>query len=332
MKIFYLLCLLGFLSTNVHAQTTRELQETAKVFMKQGDFQNALLVLNRAHHQEPDDPSVRKDLALVNYYLKDFNKAYDAISPVIDGNQSDDQSFQIAANIQRSLRNLKEADKIYKKGLKKFPSSGALYNDYGELLWLQKDYNAIAQWEKGIASDPAFPRNYYNAALFHYFTTDKTWSLIYGEIYLNMEPYGSSAPEVKEILLEGYKKLFTDTDLLKNSKGTSPFNTAYLTVLNAQGSLTSQGINAEVLTMVRTRFILEWFDNYNTQFPFRLFEYHQQLIREGMFNAYNQWIFGAAQNLQQYTRWISLHSEEAETFTRFQRSRVFKMPENQYYK
>lgn len=332
MKIFYLIFLSAFLSTNVYAQTTRELQETAMTFMKQGDFQNALLVLNRAHQQEPNDPSVRKDLALVNYFLKDYNKAYDAILPVIDGNQSDDQSFQIAANIQKSLRNPKEADRIYKKGLKKFPKSGGLYNDYGELLWQLKDFTAIEQWEKGIAYDPSFPRNYYNAALYYYFTTDKTWSLIYGEIYLNMEPYGSSAPEIKEILLEGYKKLFTDTDLVKSAKNVSPFTTAFLTVMNAQGALTTQGINAEVLTMIRTRFVLEWFENYSAQFPYRLFEYHQQLIREGLFSAYNQWIFGSAQNLQQYTRWISVHTEESEAFKRFQRSRVFKMPDNQYYK
>jgi hypothetical protein len=50
-----------------------------------------------------------------------------------------------------------------------------------------------------------------------------------------------------------------------------------------------------------------------------------------MFDAYNQWIFGAAQNLAAYQTWINNHSAEYSEFSRFQKGRTFKLPAKQYY-
>ena len=108
---------------------------------------------------------------------------------------------------------------MYKKALKKFPKSGALYSEYGELLWSSKNYSAIDQWEKGIQVDPAYGGNYYNAALYYFFTKDKVWSLIYGEIFVNMESRSERGMAMKKLLLQGYKeKLFADADLIKEKK------------------------------------------------------------------------------------------------------------------
>ena len=50
-----------------------------------------------------------------------------------------------------------------------------------------------------------------------------------------------------------------------------------------------------------------------------------------MFNAYNQWLFGASENLAAYDNWTKAHAEEYNGFTTFQKSRIFKMPQGQYY-
>ena len=63
------------------------------------------------------------------------------------------------------------------------------------------------------------------------------------------------------------------------------------------------------------------------KYPFRLFDYHRQLLQEGLFDAYNQWIFGAVQNLPAYQNWTTLHADEYAKFTNFQKGRVFKLPE-----
>ena len=83
--------------------------------------------------------------------------------------------------------------------------------------------------------------------------------------------------------------------------------------------------------MIRTRFILDWYKSYATKFPFRLFDYHQQLIKEGMFEAYNQWLFGTVENLPAFDQWTKSNPEAYAKFTTFQKGRVFKMPQGQHY-
>lgn len=85
----------------VYSQTITELQETAKSFMRQGDYANAILVLNRAVQMEPQNIAVLKDLSLNLYYQGDYDKALETLKPVLDMPQADDQSFQIAGSIYR---------------------------------------------------------------------------------------------------------------------------------------------------------------------------------------------------------------------------------------
>lgn len=318
-------------NSSAQAPDAKQLHETAKTFMKQGDYPNATLVLNRALQLDPQNIAISKDLAL-NYYLqKDYNKALETIKPVLDRDDADDQCFQVAGNIYKSLGEDKECEKIYKKGIKKFPESGALYNDWGELLFAQRNVDAIKQWEKGIEQDPSFSRNYYNAAKFYFLTTDKVWSILYAEIFINMEPLGNKTPEIKEMLLESYKKLFADVNLEQGNKAKNDFTKAYLQSMNKQTSQASLGLNAESLTMIRTRFVLDWVNEFGSKYPYHLFNYQRQLLQEGMFEAYNQWLFGPVENLAAFQNWTNTHNTEYSTFNNFQKSRVFKMPEGQYY-
>jgi len=312
-------------------QSVQQLHETARSFMRQGDYANAILVLNRGLQQEPKNIPLGKDLAMSYYYQKENNKALDVIKPLLDNDGADDQVFQIAGNIYKQLALVKDCEKMYKKGIRKFPESGPLYNELGELQWAQQDYEAVKNWEKGIEVDPSYSKNYYNAARYYFFTSDKVWSILYGEIFLNMEPLGSKAPEVKQLLLDSYKKLFTSTDLLQDFKDKNPFAKAYLTEMNKQVGLLGSGINTESLTMIRTRFILDWFNTNQGKMPFKLFEYQQQLLKEGMFDAYNQWIFGSIENLSVYQNWVNTHTQENTAFSDFQKGRIFKVPAGQYY-
>lgn len=317
---------------NTFAQTVAELQATAKSFMQQGDYANAVLVLNRATQIEPKNIDITKDLAMGYYMQKDNNKALELIKPLLDREDADDQCYQIAGIIYQQQGQTKDCEKLYHKGIKKFPESGPLYNELGELLWEQKDYTAIKQWEKGIELDPNYSKNYFNACRFYYLSVDKVWSILYGEIFVNMEPLSARTPEIKTILLESYKKLFTDTDMAKEIKDNNKFAAAFIATMIKQSSVATSGINAESLTMIRTRFILDWAHDYEAIFPFRLFDLQKQLLQEGMFDAYNQWIFGSVQNLAAYQNWTIAHSTDYSDFSRFQKGRIFKLPAAQYYK
>ena len=308
-----------------------QLHQNAKAFMQQGDYGNAILILTRALQQDNQNLEIAKDLSLSYFLEKEDQKALDVIKPFVDNNNADDQAYQIAGTIYRRLGQEKEADKNYKDALKKFPNSGGLYNDYGELLFKNHDPEAIKMWEKGIEMDPSFGYNYYNASKYYYYNRNYIWSLLYGETFINIESFTSRTAEIKDLLLNAYKRLFADPDLLKNAKDKSAFEVAFLTCMNKQNDVVIRGVNPETLTMIRTRFILDWNRNYAKKYPFKLFELQEQLLEEGLFPAYNQWIFGASQNLAAYQNWTSNHADEAENFRKFKAGIIFKIRKGEFY-
>jgi tetratricopeptide (TPR) repeat protein len=314
-------------------QEKPSLHQTGKTFIRDGDYSNAILVLNRALTESPSNIEVQKDLAFAYYLHRDYSKAVEIIRPITEKKEADVQSFQILGMVYKAIEENKDAEKMYRTALKKFPESGVLYNEYGEMLWSRQNYGeAIKNWEKGIEVDANYSGNYYNAAKYYYFTRDKVWGLIYGEIFLNLESYSKRTPEIRNIVFDGYKKLFSETDLFKSQESKNDFVTAFLETMQKHTAVVSAGITPDALSALRTRFVLDWFNKDAARFPFRLFDYHKQLLKAGMFDAYNQWIFGAAKDLTAFQNWTVLHTEEYNQFNQFQKNRVFKLPAGQYYR
>lgn len=329
--LFSIACCLISIGVFAQQEDIEKLHQNAKTFMQQGDYANASLILVRALQLEPNNLGLAKDLAYDYYLQRQNDKALSVLKPFLDNDKADDQTYQIAGTVYNALGNQKEAEKLYKKAIKTFPESGPLYNEYGELLSSKGDMNAYKQWEKGIEMDPSYANNYYNASKYYAATKDKVWSLVYGEIFVNIESFTARTAEIKNVLLSGYKKLFADINLLADTKDKNPFELAFLSTMNKQNSVVIKGINAETLTMIRTRFILDWNKDYAAKFPSRLFDLQKELLERGLFPVYNQWIFGAVQNLAAYQVWTSVHSAEYDSFNKFQKDRIFKIPTGQYY-
>jgi tetratricopeptide (TPR) repeat protein len=324
--------ILSILLQPAYAQTAQELYETAKVFMQQNDFANASLVLTKSLQKDPTNIAVAKDLAMSYYYQKSNDKALEVAKTLLDNEKADDQCFHIAGLIYAQLNQNSESEKAYKKGIKKFPDSGPLYNELGEAQIANKNKDAIKTWERGIEMDPSFSKNYYNAARYYYFNNgEKIWSIIYGEIYVNMDPTGANTQEMKQLILETYKKIFIPGDAEFNGKSKNMFVKNYTETMNKQADQATAGINTASLSMIRARFILDWYSK-NNKPAFKLFIYQQQLLREGLFEAYNQWLFTAAENESAYNNWVKTNSEENKKFIAYQKSRIFKIPLGQYYK
>ena len=323
------LCL--FIEIAAHAQSADSLHNAAKTFMRKGDYPNAIIVLNNSLKLSPQDLETKKDLAFAYYLQKNYSSSVETGRSLIERKDADEQCYQLLGMALKAIEERKECDKVYKQGLKKFPNSGSLYNEYGEMLWVTQSPDAIKQWEKGIEVEPGFSANYYNASKYYFLTFDKVWCIVYGEIFVNLESYSRRTPEIKELLVDAYKKLFLDVKTPKSSGSKSGFSIAHINVVNDQSMSVSLGITPESLTILRSKFILEWFDKYAAKYPFRLFDYHRQLMKEGLFDAYNQWIFGSSQNLPAFQAWTTAHSDEYNRFIQFQKGRVFKIPPAQYY-
>jgi tetratricopeptide (TPR) repeat protein len=329
-----LLFLLGLfvLSIACFGQDPDSLHKVAKQFMRTGDYPNAIIVLSNALKKDPDNLELQKDLSFTYYLQRNYSAAVESGRKLIARKDADEQCYQILGMAYKAIDENKEADKMYRQGIKKFPGSGELYNEYGEMLWVKQDAEAIRFWEKGIEVDPGYSSNYYNASRYYFYTYDKVWCLIYGEIFINLESYSKRTPEIKSLLVDGYKKLFTDLKSPKAVSNKNPFATAYLSVMYDQSATVNLGVTPESLSILRSKFILEWFDKYADKYPFRLFEYQRQLLKEGLFDAYNQWAFGASLSLTSFQNYTSQHADEYNRFISFQKGRLFKVPAGQNYR
>lgn len=324
-----ILCLcLTITSCFLFAQPLSDLHKTAKSLLAEGDYENATLVFNKLLNNEPNNKQAKQDFAYLCYLKRDFAKSIELSKKFIQDSTAQEQDYQLLGMNYKSIALYKECDKMYKEALIKFPNSGVIYGELAELNNLEKKNNdAIKNLEKGIEADPNYPNNYYNAAIYYSKNKELFWTIIYGEIFINLESYTTRTAEMKDIILDAYKKLLYLGDAGATSKNEFEKN-----VLKTLGNST-ESLTAAYLTAIRTKFVLSWFyEKLNEKFPYRLFDQQRYLIREGMFDAYNQWLFGVAINPIEYKKWADSHTTETANFKEFQEGRIFKLITGQYYK
>lgn len=335
MKQLIAAALLTAISTFSFAQNdVNSLRESARKLMVSGDMAAAINNLNKAIQADGNNIELKKDLALAYYYDKNYKKALDVIEPVMKSDDGDVASYQLAGTIYKTMQDVKNAEKVYQEGLRLFPRIGSLYSEYGELLDItQKPKEAIAMWEKGMEVAPSYGGNYYNAAIYYYKQPyDKIYAILYGEIYSNMESMNPKTLTIKKMVLDTYKDLFSGTTLQSSINDTkNPFAKAVLQTYARQGNNISQALTTEALGMIRTRFILDWNNAFAKQYPFQLFDYHTMLMKEGLYESYNQWMFGPVDNEDAFKNWAALHKEDYNRFTQYHSNRIFKMPPGQIY-
>src|ERR1700761_8075428 len=125
--------LIANLSVLAQPADSKTPQETARSFTRQGDYTNAIVVLSSALKNDPQNLELSKDLAF-NYYLsKDYAKGEAVAKPLVERNDADVSAYQMLALFYKADENLKECEKLYRAGLKRWPKAGALYSELGEL-------------------------------------------------------------------------------------------------------------------------------------------------------------------------------------------------------
>lgn len=327
---FLLVCLTGF----TQPETPKQLRETAKASLQKGDYDKALQLLDRARLVEPNNLEILKDLSFTNYLKRDFAKAIEIGKEITVRADADQQSFQMLGLSYKAIAAYKECAKLYKLALQKFPKSGLIYNEYAELLAAENDLGgAIAQWEKGIEVDPGYSSNYYNATM--YYVRYKSWlrALLYGELFLNLESYSTRTEEIKNQLPPIYTNILSPgmIDQLQNARTATDFDKAILASLTKAASGEKNEIIIERIISLRKRFIKDWAQEKQARYPFQLFDNQQYLLSQGLFDAYNYWVFSTMITQDAYNAWVNSHPKESEAFKTLQQNKVFKIPAGQYY-
>jgi tetratricopeptide (TPR) repeat protein len=338
----FLLCLQQLNATSQPVigatEDARDLYSMAKQYQLKGDYSNSIMVFNQVIQLEPTNLIYRRELANVYYLQGDLMRAEKMALPLLKADEADEETFQIAGKIMAGKKKLEEAKEIIGKGLNKFPNSGLLYKEKGDLYTSQKKYaDAAKAWEKGVEKDPGYYINYYNLAKVYYFTKDYFWAFYYGETFVLMESYSARTQEIKKIIFESYKFFMGELNNIalegKINRYENPkdFKTSIHKTYDNLRNVVTGGIHVDNLTMLRIRFLLDWNKTYAEKYPSELFDYQQRLILNGHYDAYNQWLFGRLDNEKKFTSWAQQHDKLMNQFDTYLRSNKLVPKSRQYY-
>lgn len=317
-----------------NAQTSFENQyNEARAYMMGGDFSNAIALFNKIIKENPNYTPAIQDLCFTYLLRNDYVNAHNTIAPLLSKDSVEEHTYQLMGMVYKALDEFKKADKMYKTAIKQYPQSGVLYNEFGEMHAANNKPNeAIKLWEKGIEVDPNYSSNYYNAAKYYVNSKDKVWSLIYGEIFLLLESYSKRTSEIKSLLYNSYKKFYTIEEIYKDQDIQNPFVKIFLDELaNYSNKIKPDQLNSSSLTEIRKKIAENWDKLYKEEYPFKLFQYHLQLIKDDNFEAYNHWLFDEIVSNDAYLKWKDQNPTKFEKFDHFQKGRVFKLSPGEYY-
>lgn len=310
-----------------------QLYKQAKDYLSRGGINQAVVQLQQAIQLAPEVPVLYRDLAQALTLQQKYSEAYKTVEPLIKDEKADELTYQIASNALLAQSEKKKAKNVIEKGLKRYPQSGILYHELSRIYELNADPEyALDALLQGIQVDPAYHMNYFEAARIYNNTGRPVWTILYGEIFCNLERQTSRSQDMRKMVFDAYRRIFTEPQSVTTpsygerlNRGEEPtFEAAVMQTFNTLSPVMSDGVTTDNLVMLRTRFAMEWNTSFADKFPFSLFAYHEQLLREGEFDAYNQWMFGMAENPKLYETWTKFHTEAMPGFEQWIRTHPFK--------
>ena len=302
--------------------------------MDSGKIDESIALLEETQKLDPEKFDYPYELALAHYMKEDYKGAVKILEKNSDHKNVSDNLFQLLGNCYDILGKTEKAFEAYDVGLKKFPSSGPLYLEKGNVYWGKKDYNkAVGYYEKGIEVDPKFPSNYYRAARIYCNSTEEVWGLIYGEIFINLESNSKRTDEISKLLFDTYRseiKFTSDStmsvsfcknmtmnvsDMMDTNNIKLPFCMIYEPTLITSISLAAERkINLETLSIIKTKFIENYYAmEHDKTHPNILFDYENKIVKAGHSEAYNCWLLRKGDE-DAFAKWKSSNTTKWENF------------------
>ena len=310
-------------------------QEAIKL-MDNGKLDESIKLLEEAQKLDPDRFDYPYELAYAYYSKEDFKTAIKILEKNTDHKDVTERLFQLLGNSYDASGKTDKAFEAYDAGLKKFPNSGMIYLEKGNVYWGKKEYGkALPFYEKGIEVAPNFPSNYYRAARVYCGSTEEVWGIIYGEIFMNLERNSKRTSEISKLLYDTYKseiKFTSDTsfsvsfsqnasinvsDLKDPSKMKLPYGVGVYEPTLMFSMLSAKSIDINSLDNIRSSFIDNYFKNgHDKTYPNVLFTYQKKVKDAGHIEAYNHWILMKGDE-DGFDKWQSANKEKWDSFVKW---------------
>jgi tetratricopeptide (TPR) repeat protein len=316
--------------------------------MDSGRIDESIKLLEAAEKLDPDRIDYPYEIAYAHYLKEDYKGAIKLLEKIADRKDASERLFQLLGNSYDIIGKSDIAFEKYDQGLKKFPNSGMLFLEKGNVYWGKKEYNkALGYYEKGIEVDPAFPSNYYRATRLYCNSDQEVWGMIYGEIFMNLERNSKRTAEISKLLFDTYKsqmKMTSDTsmsvDFCKNIITAAdgdpkhfkmPFCLVYEPTIMLSAPFT-KNMDIDYFDTVRTRFVGNYYKmDHNKTHPNILFEYQNKLRKAGHLEAYNHWILMKGDE-DGFDKWQTANKDKWTNFVIWFKENPLKVDkENRFY-
>jgi tetratricopeptide (TPR) repeat protein len=339
MKFRTIVALLFFaLSTSTFGETenqkkAEELGAQAIKLMDAGNISEAIELLEKSKKLDPGSIFYPYEIAYAHYLNKDYKKAVDILKELTKKPQCTDRIYQMLGNACDMDGDREKAIKVYDLGLQKFPESGILHLERGNMEYVKEnDQGALEYYEKGIQVDPKFPSNYYWASKLYLSSTEKVWGMLYGEIFMNLERGSARTAEISKLLYDTYKSQIKfksedsySVDFSRNSTiaikpGTDPkkmklpFEIGVYEPVLATSIAGEKSINLDSLHRIREKFLDNYYSrDFQNSYPNILFDYQRKIKSAGHLETYNHWLLMKGDE-DAFNQWISGKDEVFEKF------------------
>ena len=238
--------------------------------------------------------------------------------------ETDFQCYQMVGNAQDMLGDPDAAVKIYDEGLERFPNSGSLYLEKGNIHMMHQRYNeAVECYLHGVEVQPDFASNYYRLALLYAQSTEPLWAIVYAEVVCNLQPGTERAEEMGKLIydlfqenikIEGENK--AHVTLTKNNNIYIDSDTTDVQVpfplMYEMGTLKSpvlidfmktKKLTVAMIADLRKDALAHIDSVAPGYYNLSLLDYHRKLIKNGHWIAYNMWLMspGAEDETNQWS-------------------------------
>ena len=280
MKTHLLALLSLFCIGTALAQTPRDERIARAVErMDDGDYDEAARLLESVLAADPKNFLANYETGYLLYMQERYEEAVEVLRRI--KRKDYPPLYQLLGNAYDMAGDRKRAVKTYEKGLRENPDAGRLYLELGNIAYAERQYDrALACYRRGATVDPAHPSNYRSLALLYAISTEPVWTLVWGELFMNLERGSGRTSAMSETLAQTYRdniRIEGDTAVRmtfsRNGRVAReglrlriPFGTAVFEVA-ARAALTADGIpdslTLDVLSDMRERFVDRYFEKYD---------------------------------------------------------------------
>ncbi len=204
------LFLLILSSTPSHAQEAdlergNSMLREAIALIDAGSWDEAWKILENGRTEFPNHSLFRYEQGYILMVQEKYGEAAKVFSEILDAPDATGQYYAMLGNAYDLNGEPEKAVETYRDGIKKYPDSGPLHLELGVMQAKLEDYDAaVATWEQGLTVAPDHPSNYYHAARMYMQSPFRGWGILYGEIFLNLEPATQRSEEIRAMLWHAY--------------------------------------------------------------------------------------------------------------------------------